>query len=78
MLCRYFAAKQLKCLVVAPSLIPKKAGDRVKTNRRDGVERARLLRADELSSAYVPSVEPEAIRDLSQARKATLSDLKCA
>lgn len=75
---RYFASKQLECLVVAPSLIPKRAGDRVKTDRRDAVELARLLRAGDLTSVYVPSVEDEAMRDLSRAREATLSDLKSA
>jgi transposase len=75
---RYFTARKLECLVVAPCLIPKKPGDRVKTDRRDAVELARLLRAGDLSSVYVPSVEDEAMRDLSRAREATLSDLKCA
>ena len=42
------------CMVVAPSLIPKKAGDRVKTNRRDAVQLARLLRAGELTAVWVP------------------------
>src|SRR6516225_12290855 len=42
------------CLVVAPSLVPKKAGDRVKTNRRDAVSLAKLLRAGELTAVWVP------------------------
>ncbi len=48
---RYFASKQLECLVVAPSLIPKRAGDRVKTDRRDAVERGRARRRSRISKA---------------------------
>src|SRR4029077_8666184 len=58
------------CDVVAPSLIPKKPGDKVKTDRRDAVELARLLRSGDLTAVYVPSVEDEAIRDLCRARDA--------
>jgi transposase len=54
------------CVVAAPSLIPKKAGARVKTNRRDAVELARLLRADELTAVWVPDERHEAMRDLSR------------
>ena len=46
------------CVVVAPSLIPKKPGERVKTNRRDAVTLARLLRAGELTSVWVPRCRP--------------------
>ena len=56
------------CIVVAPSLIPKRAGDRVKTDRRDTIKLARLLRAGELVPIYVPDTEDEAIRDLVRAR----------
>jgi transposase len=63
---------------VAPSLIPKKAGDRVKTDRRDAVQLARLMRSGDLTPVYVPTVEDEAIRDLSRAREDTISDLKAA
>jgi transposase len=66
------------CWVVAPSLIPKKAGDRVKTDRRDALQLARLARSGDLTPVYVPKVEEEAIRDLSRAREDTLSDLKAA
>ena len=52
------------CHVVAPSLIPKKPGDNVKTDRRDAVELARLLRSGDLTRVYVPTVEDEALRDL--------------
>jgi transposase len=67
---RYLTAKGLSCQVVAPSLIPKKPGDRVKTDRRDAVELARLLRTGDLTAVYVPSVEDEALRDLCRARDA--------
>jgi len=52
------------CTVVAPSLIPKKPGDRVKTNRRDATTLARLHRAGELTSVWVPDAAHEAMRDL--------------
>jgi transposase len=58
------------CIVVAPSLIPKKPGERVKTNRRDAVTLARLLRAGELTSVWVPDAVHEAVRDLVRAREA--------
>jgi hypothetical protein len=65
-----------ECIVVAPSLIPKKPGDRVKTNRRDAVSLAKLLRADELTAVWVPDERHEAMRDLSRARQATKKDLQ--
>ena len=70
--------QNLKCWVVAPSQIPKKAGDRVKTDRRDAVQLARLLRSGDLSPVYIPSVEDEAIRDVVRAREDVLKDLKAA
>jgi transposase len=75
---RYLTGKGLECRVVAPSLIPKKPGDRVKTDRRDAVELARLLRSGDLTGVYVPSVEDEAIRDVCRARDATRVTLKSA
>jgi transposase len=77
-LCRYLRKKGYPCLVVAASLIPKKAGDRVKTDRRDAVQLARLMRSGHLDSVYVPEVQDEAIRDLSRAREDVLRDLKAA
>lgn len=56
------------CIVAAPSLIPRKSGDRVKTDRRDAMMLARLYRAGELTSIYVPEPDDEAIRDLFRAR----------
>ncbi len=73
---RYLTRRGLNCFVVAPSLIPRKPGDRVKTDRRDAVPLARLLRSGDLSSIYVPTVEDEAIRDLGRAREDTVRDLK--
>jgi transposase len=66
------------CWVGAPSLIPKKAGDRVKTDRRDAVPLARLMRSGDLTPVYVPTVEDEAIRDLTRAREDAIRDLKTA
>lgn len=65
-----------ECCVVAPSLIPRKAGDRVKTNRRDAVSLARLLRADELTAVWVPDDRHEAMRDLTRARALAATDLR--
>jgi transposase len=58
----------VECVVVAPSLIPKRAGDRVKTDRRDALKLARLLRSGDLTSVWVPDEEHEALRDLVRAR----------
>jgi transposase len=55
--------------VVAPSLIPKKPGDRVKTDRRDSLNLARLHRAGELTAVWVPDGAQEALRDLTRARE---------
>ncbi|WP_028492586.1 IS110 family transposase [Thioalkalivibrio sp. ALE19] len=57
------------CEVVAPSLIPQKAGERRKTDRRDALGLARLSRAGELTAVWVPTPEQEAIRDLTRARE---------
>jgi transposase len=64
------------CSVVAPSLIPRRPGDRVKTNRRDAVSLARLLRAGELTAVWVPDEPHEAMRDLIRARAAAATDLR--
>ena len=60
---RSLTQKGYDCWVVAPSLIPKKAGDRVKTDRRDAMQLARLARSGDLTVVYVPKVDDEAIRD---------------
>ena len=58
------------------ALIPKKPGDRVKTNRRDAVSLAKLLRADELTAVWVPDRGHEAMRDLTRARETVDDDLR--
>lgn len=64
------------CVVVAPSLIPRRPGDRVKTNRRDAVSLARQLRAGELTAVWVPDPRHEAMRELTRARGAAVEDLR--
>ena len=64
------------CLVVAPSLVPKKAGDKVKTNRRDAISLARQLRAGDLTAVWVPDPRHEAMRELARARGAAVEDLR--
>jgi transposase len=65
---RHLLARGQECVVVAPSLIPKRAGDRVKTDRRDAAGLARLHRAGELTAVWVPDAKHEAMRDLVRAR----------
>ena len=65
---RHLSARGHECVVVAPSLIPRRAGDRVKTDRRDAASLARLHRAGELTAVWVPDAGHEAIRDLVRAR----------
>ncbi len=77
--CGFVIARRMEqlgiaCTVVAPSLIPKKAGDRIKTDRRDAENLARLLRAGDLSPVYVPDATDEAIRDLCRARTDAVDD----
>jgi transposase len=64
----------VECLVVAPSLVPGKPGDRVKTDRRDAQKLAHFLRSGDLTEVHVPEEAVEAIRDLERAR----DDAKCA
>lgn len=66
------------CYVVAPSLIPKKPGDKIKTDKRDAMKLAKLLKSEDLTPIYVPEPEDEAIRDLSRARETAMKDLKDA
>src|ERR1035438_9283880 len=72
--CGYGLHRQLRdlgqdCQVVAPSLIPRKPGDRVKTDRRNSMNLARLHRAGELTAVWVPDGAQEALRDLTRARE---------
>jgi transposase len=66
---RVLVAAGYSCQVIAPSLIPRRPGDRVKTDRRDCVRLAELARAGELKPIWVPSPEDESIRDLARARE---------
>lgn len=68
----------LDCVVVAPSLIPKRPGDRIKTDRRDARKLARLLRAGELTSVYIPEPTDEAMRDLCRTRTDAVDDRRRA
>jgi transposase len=81
--CGYGLQRQLQragftCHVCAPSLIPRKAGDRVKTDRRDAEKLVRALRADELSFVHVPDETDEAFRDLVRAWNGARQDLRQA
>lgn len=66
------------CTVTAPSLIPRKSGDRIKNDRRDALNLARLHRSGELTAVYVPMAEDEAMRDLSRAREDAVKALRVA
>lgn len=75
---RHLTRKGYRCRVVAPSMIPKRTGDRIKTDRRDAEMLARLHRAGELTAIFVPGPEDEAIRDLSRAREDAMKASKRA
>jgi transposase len=66
---RHLTGEGFDCMVTAPSLIPKKSGERIKTDRRDAKKLARLHRAGELTAVYVPDDRDEAMRDLTRARE---------
>src|SRR6266852_2747749 len=68
------SALGVKCEVVAPSLVPVKSGDRVKTDRRDATKLARSYRAGDLTAVWVPDEAHEALRDLVRAREAAKQD----
>jgi transposase len=70
---RYLRHKGAAGWVVAPSLLPKQAGDRVKTDRRDAGQLARLARSGDLTPVYVPTVDDAAIRELTRAREDAIS-----
>ena len=63
---RYLSANRILCEVAAPALIPKKAGGRVKTDRRDARKLGRLYRAGELTMIYISKEEDESVRDLTR------------
>lgn len=75
---RQLTEKGYHCMVCAPSLIPRKPGERVKTDRRDAAKLVRSLRAGDLSPVHVPTVEDEAFRDLVRTWGAARQDLKQA
>lgn len=68
----------LDCIVVAPSKIPKKSGDRIKNDRRDALNLARLHRSGDLTAVYVPLMEDEAMRDLTRGREDAVKALRVA
>ena len=81
--CGYGIQRQLteaghECAVVAPSLIPRKPGERIKTDRRDAINLAKLHRAGELTAVWVPDQAHEAIRDLVRARQAAARTVRQA
>ena len=68
----------VQCEVIAPSLVPMKSGDRIKTDRRDAERLARSYEAGDLTAVWVPDSQHEALRDLVRAREATKEDQLCA
>jgi transposase len=72
---RWLLEMGISCTVVAPSLIPQRPGDHIKTDKRDAIRLAQLFRAGELVSVYVPTPEDEALRDLVRAREDAKEDL---
>jgi transposase len=67
-LCRDLNAAGIACVVVAPSLVPTRSGDRVKTDRRDAAKLARFHRSGDLTEVHVPDAATEAMRDLERSR----------
>jgi transposase len=72
---RHLSAAGVRCLVAAPSRLQKPSGDRVKTDAKDAVHLARLLRLDEITAVAIPSADQEAARDLVRAREDCRGDL---
>jgi transposase len=75
---RHLSAQGIACEVVAPSSIPKRSGDRVKTDRRDAMMLARLSRSGELTAVRIPSAGDEAVRDLVRAREDAVRECRNA
>ena len=71
---RRLEAEGIECRVIAPALIPRRPGDRVKTDRRDARKLAELLRADLLTAVHPPTIDQEAVRDLCRAREDAVTD----
>ncbi len=72
---RHLSAAGIRCVVAAPSRLQKPSGDRVKTDAKDAVHLARLLRLDEITAVAIPTVDQEAARDLVRAREDCRGDL---
>jgi transposase len=66
------------CYVIAPSLIPKKTGEKIKTDKCDALKLAKLVKSEDLTPIYVPEAEDEAVHDLSRARETGMKGLKDA
>jgi transposase len=66
------------CYVIAPSLISKQSGEKIKTDKRDALKLTKLLKSEDLTPIYVPEPADEAVRDLSRARETGIKDLKDA
>jgi transposase len=77
-LARQIESEGVKCMVIAPSPIPMKSGDRIKTDRRDAKKLVDLLKANLLTEVHPPTTELESVRDLSRCREAAKEDLKRA
>lgn len=75
---RHLIARGIECEVVAPSSIPKRSGDRVKTDRRDAMMLARLSRSGDLTAVRVPGAADEAVRDLVRAREDAVRECRNA
>lgn len=75
---RSLTSKGFDCIVVAPSKIPRKSGDRIKNDRRDALNLARLHRSGDLTAVYVPMAEDEAMRDLTRTREDAVKALRVA
>ena len=75
---RHLSDKGIECMVCAPTLIPRKPGERVKTDRRDAIKLVRSLRADDLTAVHVPTPEDEAFRDLGRVWAGARDELKRA
>jgi transposase len=73
---RRLAQLRIECLVAAPSLMPKKSGDRIKNDKRDAIKLARLHRTGDLTAVHVPDATDEAVRDLCRARTDAMNDLR--
>ena len=75
---RHLKKHDIECWVIAPALVPKAPGDKVKTDKRDAINLARLARSGDLQSIYVPEPGDEAIRDLIRCREDAMLDLRQA